>query len=506
MNINRTIIKGLWLSVFTCYVIKTEAQQIPLYSQYFYNQLIYNPAQTGLAEAPQLYAIYRKQWVGFEGSPETRAFTFEMPMILNKAGIGVYLFSDVTNIFRKNGGYFSYAYHIRIKERHLLSVGLSAGLQENRIDFAKVLIKDYQDILITNNAQRAVTADGAAGIHYRFKGLNIGISVPQLVSGRLRYIDNNQKMGYRLSRHYLASASYQINIVPEKLSVSPLVLFRTSETFAYQIDAGFNLKYKDFIWLGAMYRYQSAVAMAAGIKIHQRISLGYSYDLPVNSIADYTSGSHELMLGINLGKRTKIDDIVQKEMERYAAKFSQQDSLLNELQKQVDSLHTLVDTLDRRIDSLENQAAGGSTVTARDKTGDEQWQHLKKQLDDLKKQLADSLKSYEEKMQLLKNLESSSERTKIIPREDIEYVDGPPLGDYYLVVGSFKIKENSFKFKKQLEQRGYTIGIVYNKKRNWYYVYMAQKKDAEQTGLEELYKIREEKKDEFSDAWIYILR
>jgi hypothetical protein len=52
MNINRTIIKGLWLSVFTCYVIKTEAQQIPLYSQYFYNQLIYNPAQTGLAEAP----------------------------------------------------------------------------------------------------------------------------------------------------------------------------------------------------------------------------------------------------------------------------------------------------------------------------------------------------------------------------------------------------------------------------------------------------------------------
>jgi hypothetical protein len=121
------------------------------------------------------------------------------------------------------------------------------------------------------------------------------------------------------------------------------------------------------------------------------------------------------------------------------------------------------------------------------------------------KQMADSLKQYEQKILQLRNNESSSERTKIIPREDIEYVEGAPLGDYYMVVGSFKIKDNSYKLKRQLDQTGYNTGIVYNKKRNWYYVYIAQTDD-DKKGLEELYNLREQKKDEFSDAWIYILR
>jgi type IX secretion system PorP/SprF family membrane protein len=476
-----------------------QAQQIPLYSQYFFNQFIYNPAQTGLSGSPQLYFIYRKQWVGFEGSPETRALTFDMPIAQNKAGIGAYLFSDVTNIFRKNGGYFSYAYHLNFKEKHKLSIGLSAGLQENRIDFAKVFVKDQNDAIITNNIQRAVTVDGAAGINYSFKGLNIGFS----------YIDTDKKMGYRLSRHYLGTFSYRFSMAGDKFSITPLAVFRTSETFAFQFDAGANFMYKDFVWLGAMFRYNAAVAVAGGFRVHKLVSVGYSYDLSVNSLAGYNSGSHEVMLGFTFGKRGKAEDELKKELEE---KFKMQDSLMNNLQKQIDSLANITDSmaritdsLDIRVDSLENLAAQGKLGGATDNMSPEQMEEFKKQLDQMKQQMADSLKTIEQKMMQLKNAESSSERTKIIPREDIEHVDGPPLGDYYLVVGSFKIKDNSFKFKKQLEEKGYKIGIVYNKKRNWYYVYMAQASDSK-GGLEELYNLREQKKDEFSDAWIYILR
>lgn len=482
------------------------AQQIPLYSQYFYNQFIYNPAQAGLAGAPQLYFIYRKQWIGFEGSPETRALTLDIPLLQNKVGIGTYLFSDATNIFRKNGGYFSYAYHLRIRQRHLISLGISAGLQENRIDFSKVFVKDHQDILITNNAQRAVTADGAVGVHYQFNGLNLGVSVPQLVTGRLKYIDTDQDMGFRLARHYLATASYQFKIAREKFSITPLVIFRTSEVFAFQIDAGLNMTYKDRVWWGAMYRYNSALALAVGFRAHERILLSYCYDMLLNNLANYTSGSHEVMLGITLGRRVKMDDMIEQKIQDISEKIRRHDSLILEWQKQLDSIRQFTDTLDYKINALEKQANKDQSVTPENNINDTRLLQLQKQLEEMKKQLADSLKSYEEKMQLIRSIESSSERTKIIPREDIEYVAGPPLGDYYLVVGSFKIKENSFKYKKQLEERGYQIGIVYNKRRNWYYVYMAQKTGVEASGLEELYRIREEKKDEFHDAWIYILR
>lgn len=501
MNLQNIITKMLLLTmVCSLWTIDLKAQQIPLYSQYFYNQFLYNPAQTGFSGNPQFYFIYRKQWVGFNGSPETRALSFDMPIANNKAGIGVYLFSDVTNIFRKNGGYFSYAYHFNFNDEHRLSLGLSGGIQETSIDFNKVVVKNPGDVLITNNNQRGVTADAAFGINYFIKGFNIGLSAPQLVSGKLRYLDNDQEMGYRLSRHYLATISYNLKLASGKFSIQPLAVFRTSEAFAFQFDAGANLNYKDFIWLGALYRYDAAVSVAAGFKVHKLVSVGYSYDFAIKNLADYTSGSHEVMIGFTFGKRKKdernsaIDSLI-------ANKLNKQDSLLNALTQQIDSLNQASDSLRTDVDSLKNLAKSGKLGGM----NQVQMDSLMNAFQNAKQQMADSLKSYEEKMLKLKNAESSSERTKIVPREDIEYIEGAPIGDYYMVVGSFKIKDNSYKLKKQLDQSGYNTGIVYNKKRNWYYVYIAQAL-ASQGGIEELYKLREEKKDQFSDAWIYILR
>lgn len=495
MNINNIIKKLLLLTiVYGLSSIDSKAQQIPLYSQYFYNQFLYNPAQTGLSGSPQLFFNYRKQWVGFEGSPETRALSYDMSIANNKAGVGVYLFSDVTNIFKKNGGYFSYAYHINFNEHHRLSLGVSGGIQENSIDFNKVVVRNPGDALITNNNQRAVTADAAAGINYFIKGFNLGISAPQLVSGRLRYINDDQKMGYRLARHYLATMSYNIKLAQGKFSIQPLALFRTTEAFAFQFDAGANFNYKDLIWLGAMYRYDAGLTAAAGFKVHKMVSVGYSYDFPMNNIADYTSGSHEVMLGFTFGKRGKKDKEASAIDSLIADKLVQQDSMLNALAAKTDSLQT-------EVDSLKNMAAEGKLGGM----NQQQMDSLLNVINNAQQQMADSLKQYEQKILQLRNNESSSERTKIIPREDIEYVAGDPIGDYYMVVGSFKIKDNSFKLKKQLEQSGYNTGIVYNKKRNWYYVYIAQSGN-EQKGLEELYNLREQKKEEFSDAWIYILR
>ncbi len=495
MNINNIIKKLLFITiVYGLWTMDLKAQQIPLYSQYFYNQFLYNPAQTGLSGSPQLFFIYRKQWVGFNGSPETRALSYDMSIANNKAGVGVYLFSDVTNIFKKNGGYFSYAYHINFNDEHRLSLGLSGGIQENSIDFNKVVVKNPGDVLITNNNQRAVTGDAAAGINYYIKGFNVGISAPQLVSGRLRYINDDQKMGYRLSRHYLATLSYNLKLAQGKFSIQPLAMFRTTEAFAFQFDAGANFNYKDFVWLGAMYRYDAGLTAAAGFKVHKLVSVGYSYDFPLNNIADYTSGSHEIMLGFTFGKKGKKDKEASAIDSLIANKLAQQDSLLNALTAKTDSLQA-------EVDSLKNLAASGKLGGM----SQEQMDSLMNSINNAQKQMVDSLKQYEQKILQLRNNESSSERTKIIPREDIEYIEGAPIGDYYMVVGSFKIKDNSYKLKKQLDESGYSTGIVYNKKRNWFYVYIAQT-DNDKKGLEELYNLREQKKDEFSDAWIYILR
>lgn len=484
---------------------KNQAQQIPLYSQYFYNPFLYNPAQTGVNDKINVFFNYRKQWAGFDGAPETRTLTFDMPIAQQKAGIGFYLFSDVTNIFSKKGGFFSYAYHLHFSEKHRLSFGISGGVQTQKIDFEKVVVRNPNDLLLTNNNQRAIAGDATAGIHYFIKGLSIGLSVPQLVSSKFRHIDDNQKNGVQLERHYLASASYDFKFSSSRFTLSPLILFRTTDAFAEQIDAGFNFKYKDLAWIGAMYRYDADVVVAAGFKVHKSVSVGYSYDFGITDLADHNSGSHEIMLGFNFNRKGKkanepspIDSLI-------AEKLILQDSLMNALNSKMDSMAQSIDSLKNLLDEINTYKAENfdKEVNENNTLSSSQMDSLMNIFSTLQQQMTDSLKQYEEKFLQNRNNESSSERTKIIPREDIVFVDGEPLTDYYMVVGSFKIKENSFKLKRQLEERGYKLGIVYNKKRNWYYVYIGQAADK---GLEELYQLRESKKDEFVDAWIYILR
>src|ERR1051325_1948052 len=105
------------------------AQSLPLYSLNFDNRFIHNPARTGFNGNPELYLIYRKQWVDFNGAPETRAASFDMA--IKKGGFGFYVYNDLYDVFKTWGGSFSYAYHLSFKDgMHRVSIGLSAGLQD----------------------------------------------------------------------------------------------------------------------------------------------------------------------------------------------------------------------------------------------------------------------------------------------------------------------------------------------------------------------------------------
>ena len=52
-----------------------KAQQDGQFSQYMFNTLAFNPAYAGSAEILNATALYRAQWVGFDGAPQTRTLT-----------------------------------------------------------------------------------------------------------------------------------------------------------------------------------------------------------------------------------------------------------------------------------------------------------------------------------------------------------------------------------------------------------------------------------------------
>ncbi len=506
------------------------AQPPALYSLNFENRFVYNPARAGFNGNPELYLMYRKQWVDFNGAPETRAGSFDMGF--KKGGFGLYIFNDIAGAFNTWGGNVSYAYHLNFKEDvHRLSIGLSAGINDYNFDREEAIESgaNISDPLLQGD--RGASFEGSAGVHYAFtKGnllnLSVGFSALSIFATDLKF-HNDASTVFIPDRTYLATISNRFRLFEDKFIVEPIFIMRFPEAFNYQIEPGVKLGYKDWVWLSAFYRYNYGVILAGGFKVHDAVKIGYAYDLALNDIQDYQNGTHEVMLGIIFGKKKDDETATKQEVEELRQKLMEQDSIYGEKMAEQDSLLGIIDEMNYqmedmqyKVDSLEN-AIGSMEISLDDSTYAEmlksgkvegadvlakEIQEMRKEMDDLKREKAELEKSVNITRTKVEQMEGEmpEERTRIVEDKDLTVKRGPPIGDYFMVVGSFRIEQNSYNFQEDLKKRGYDAGVVYDNKRKWYYVFIAQPKDLNK-GLADLFKLREEN-PEFHDAWIHIMK
>ena len=79
-----------------------KAQQDPMYSQYMFNHQVLNPAYAGSWGYLTSTLIYRKQWVGMNGAPETQSFSMHLPSRNDRHGFGIGFVNDQIGIIKTN--------------------------------------------------------------------------------------------------------------------------------------------------------------------------------------------------------------------------------------------------------------------------------------------------------------------------------------------------------------------------------------------------------------------
>lgn len=476
----------IWILIGVMFAAPAVAQQIPLYSQYSINPFLYNPARAGQREGVNLNLIYRKMWTNIPGAPDTRAVTLDGSLANKKVGLGGYLFQDNTSIIKRFGGYVTYAYHIKLKEDMHLSIGVSAGAVQTSINWNEARFDDNTvDPVQGTDNQSGVAFDATAGINYQFKGLNVGFAVPQLFQSKTKYLSNNGSEGYTLGRHYLLNASYEVPI-KDKFYIEPAVMFRTIEGKSFQIDAGAKFDFKHIVWVSAMYRYDYAVTVGAGVRLHDRFSIGYAYDIAVNGLKGQSGGSHEVFVGIKFGK--KEDKGVIEEIKKLQESQKAQDDRLDSLEHKTTEIDQRTIEIKQLNDKLQED------LNKKDKN-----------IEDLNNQLNTIIKKMAEQDSAI----NGSKKPVDLPpdliykgsKDDLEFIMGQPDANYFLVVSSVRTEELARKIAKGLQDKGNKVGIVYNKRRTWYYIFLQKPGDL-QAGIKELYKVRKE--TEFKDAWIHI--
>ena len=103
------------------------AQQDAQFTQYMFNQLYYNPAYAGMTAAPELTAIHRSQWFGYDGTinpsraPNTQLISINNPLTSFNGGVGLYILNDNLGPVNNLEIQLSVAYQLKLKNGATLS-------------------------------------------------------------------------------------------------------------------------------------------------------------------------------------------------------------------------------------------------------------------------------------------------------------------------------------------------------------------------------------------------
>ncbi len=283
-------------------VIGVSAQQLPFTSQYMFNDYLINPAVGGSLNYMPIALSVRSQWAGLEGAPKTQFFSAHSKLG-DKIGVGGYVFKDVSGPISEQGIQFSYSYHLKVGDESNLSFGLGGMLFSHSISRSKLKFDEPDDMALNNIQQTAVSPDASFGILYYNENYKVGVSVPQIFQNNLydNVTNDNQNT---LVRHYFVHGEVIFD-VSDDFDVAPGLLTKIVSGAPMQFDVNVKGIYQKKYWLGLSYRHEESVVAMLGLA-YKKLQFGYSYDFTMTDIKDYSSGTHELYLGLIIGKKEEV--------------------------------------------------------------------------------------------------------------------------------------------------------------------------------------------------------
>lgn len=292
------------------------AQQERQVSHYMFDQITTNPGSAGSTDMISTHAIYRSQWTGIDGAPEGITLNLSAPFRLFKAdhGIGFSVWQDRFGFNSDVRPSLSYAYQFNLGSGKL-GVGLSAIFMSRSLSPDWVLpsspLHSDVDEAIPNGDQNETIFDMGFGLFYRTDELYVGVSSTHLLEDVFIYetTGSASRSEEKLKRQYYLTAGYTFQLANPALELQPSMLIH-SDISVTKLELNTLLVYNKKFWGGVSYRVGSEVIGMVGIEILNGVKIGYAYDFNTTALSNFSSGSHEVMIGYDF--RIGVEKIPQK--------------------------------------------------------------------------------------------------------------------------------------------------------------------------------------------------
>jgi type IX secretion system PorP/SprF family membrane protein len=288
-------------------------------THYMADQISFNPGATGFKGYCGTL-IYRNQWFGFDGAPNTVLFNAQANIQKVGMGVGISFMNDNIGFFSENDFKINVAKHFEFVGAGYLSAGLGLGLINGSYVPEWLAPETGIDVTLDPNLPNA---DGGTSLDLNF-GLfwrdadnryYAGLSATHLAAPEL---DN---INFKKARHYYATGG--MNITYDMLQIDPRLTLKpsflvisdlVSTTMDITAIADFRMRPEQSIYAGISYRRKDAVAILLGSSLDitpksgkagsnlgslgstqaDVVSFGLSYDITTSNINTPSNGSLEI--------------------------------------------------------------------------------------------------------------------------------------------------------------------------------------------------------------------
>ena len=293
--------KILFVLAISLFMTDLHAQQDAQFSQNMFNKLANNPGYTGSNQAIEAIGLFRSQWTGFEGAPQTTNLSIHAPIELLRGGLGLSIFSDQEAAYNNTNINLSYAYQAELAGGQL-GIGLSFGMYQSGLDGSQLNPSQSGDNTIPTSEVTGSTLDLGAGIYFNTQDVYFGLSSLHLTEPNIDVSDGSIK---QLKQHYfLIAGSY--HELSSLLSLNPSIYLK-SDGSSSQLDINTNVIYNDKFWGGLSYRLDDGIVVLAGLELIKDLKLGLAYDIVTSEI---NKNSFEVMLGYDFD--IKVDTQIKR--------------------------------------------------------------------------------------------------------------------------------------------------------------------------------------------------
>ncbi|MBD3661204.1 MAG: type IX secretion system membrane protein PorP/SprF [Arenibacter algicola] len=281
----------------------------PQLSQYLAdNPFVLSPTYAGIGDHVKIRLNGLAQWVGIKDAPRTQSLAADM-RLGEKSGIGLFLYNDSNGYTKQQGARISFAHHLTLDryEDEFLSFGISYNFNQFRLDVEEFIDAGFDPGVTDDRSTSNHNFD--VGLLYRKNSFYFSVNASNVINKDVYIFDPIYEPN-KLRNFYAYTGYRYKKSRNSNMEIEPSLLYKIFESDG-RSEADLNLKFRwydfeDYYYAGVTYRFLNDqigrplyIAPLAGLK-KGNFYFGYSYQIILNEILGYSTGTHVVTIGVDL--------------------------------------------------------------------------------------------------------------------------------------------------------------------------------------------------------------